>query len=181
MKNILLVSFALLIISCSSKDKYDVNRYYDLKGQDALLSSIITYIFIAPPYTLMKDRFKPEHRGFYSSQTPKFSIKKFYKSEDGTCFFLVIRPGFKLGEKRAVGGSFKMKESFQLIGFREVFVTPTLAEDDALKKGSFLFDEMVKDEIEKDLKMQSYVEWPNEASYYDTIAYEWKLKEEFAQ
>jgi hypothetical protein len=180
MKNILLVSL-VLIISCSSKEKYDVSRYYDLKEQDALLTSIITYIFIAPPYTLMKDRFKPEHRSFYSAQVPKFSMKKFFKSEDGTCFYLVIRPGAKLGEKRAVGGSFKMKEHFQLDGFREVFVTPTLDEDDALKKGAFLFDEMVKGEIKKDLKMQSYVQWPNEASYYDTTAYEWKLKEEFAK
>jgi hypothetical protein len=181
MKNVLFISFAFLIISCSSKDKYDVSRYYDLKEQDALLTSIITYIFIAPPYTLMKDRFKPQHRSFYSSQTPKFSIKKFYKSEGGTCFFLVLRPGFNLGEKRAVGGSFKMKGNFQLSGFREVFVTPTLTENEALTKGAFLFDEMVKGEIEKDLKMQSYVQWPNEASYYDTTSYEWKLKEEFTQ
>lgn len=74
-----------------------------------------------------------------------------------------------------------MKEDYLLNGFREIFVTPTLLEDEALKKGAFLFDEMVKGEIEKDLKMQSYVQWPNEASYYDTTAYEWKLKAEFAQ
>jgi hypothetical protein len=44
---------------------------------------------------------------------------------------------------------------------------------------SFLFDEMVKGDIEKYLAMESYVQWPNVVSYYDTITYEWKMKPEF--
>ena len=32
------------------------------------------------------------------------------------------------------------------------------------------------EEIEKYLKMKTYVEWPNEISYYDTLSFEWKWR-----
>jgi hypothetical protein len=61
---------------------------------------------------------------------------------------------------------------------REVFVTTAQPEKDIKEKSAFLFDEMVKGDITKYLSMTTYVQWPNEASYYDTLTYEWKLKPE---
>lgn len=176
MKRIAIVILILLIARCSGKDKYDVARYHGVMEQDSVLASIITYIYSAPVYSSMKDRFKPEHRNFYSSLTPEFSIFKYTVTEDGTHYFYVIRPAAKNGDKRGVGGYFKMNDHFQLSGFREVFVTPILPEEELKTRCAFLFDEMAKGNIARYLKMPTYVQWPNEISFYDTSAYEWKLK-----
>ncbi|HMI67057.1 MAG TPA: hypothetical protein VK517_13520 [Cyclobacteriaceae bacterium] len=168
----------LLFAGCSTRDKYDVVNYHGVPEQDSVLTSIVAYIFTAPPYTSMNDRFKPEHRSYYLLQTPRFSIDKYFVSEDGTHYFHVIRPGPKVDEKRGVGGHFKMNQSYRLTNFREVFVTPLLTEEEVKKRGGFLFDEMVKGTVEPYLKMKMYVQWPNEISVYDTVSYQWKLKTE---
>jgi hypothetical protein len=177
MKYFLILTLGLSIASCSMKNKYDVANYYDASQRDSVQASIIAYIFIAPPYTLMKDRFKPEHRSFYTDLKTlrRFSIDKFYKNEKDINYFLILRPGNRVEERRAVGGYFKLGENYSLEGFREVFVTPILAEQDAKAKGEFLFEKMVKGEVDEFLKMKSYVQWPNEASLYDTTTYEWML------
>ena len=179
MKKVLSVAVFIFLFSCSSKDKYDIARYYDLPEQQQILASIISYIFSAPPYVKMEDRFKPEHRMYYSSVTSKFSIKKYFIAEDGTHYFYVIRPGPKLDEKRGVGGHYRLKDGYQLTDFREVFVTPLLPEADVTGRCTFLFDEMVEGNINNYLKMETYIQWPNEISYYDSITYEWKMKPEF--
>ncbi len=168
------------LIGCSSKDKYDVSRYYDAPEQDKVLASIIVFVFDAPPLTLMKDRFRPEHINYYSSLTSRFSIEKYFIADDGTHYFYLVRPAPNPKEKRGVGGHFKMKNDFQLIEFREEFVTPILPTEDVKGRCAFLFDEMVKRNLAKYLTMESYVQWPNPVSYYDTLTYEWKLKPEFA-
>jgi hypothetical protein len=165
----------LLSFSCATKDTYEPSVYYDAKNKDSLLTSIITHVYTAPPYTSMEDRFKPEHRDFYSQLTHKFSIHKLYIDEKGKHYFLLLRPGPKSDEQRGVGGYFFVNANFRLTGFREIFVTPLLHEAEVKDKGLFLFDKMVKNEISEYLKMKSYVQWPNEVSRYDTTTYEWKL------
>jgi hypothetical protein len=165
----------LMILGCSMKDKYDVARYHNLMEQDSVLTSIITYLYAPPVYTSVKDRFRPEHRNFYSSLTGKFSILKYYVAKNGTNYFYLLRPAAKMGDKRGVGGYFRMNDHFQLFGFREVFVTPILPEDELKNRCAFLFDEMVKGNIVSYLKMPTYVQWPNEVSTYDTTIYEWRL------
>ena len=139
---------AIILMSCSSKDKYDVSRYYDAKEQDQLLTNIITYLFEAPQYTTMENRFKPEHHNYYSFISSRFSIEKYFIAGDGTHYFYVIRPAPSPQEKRGVGGHFKLKDNFQLTDFREVFVTPLLPESDVKGRCAFLFDEMVKGNID---------------------------------
>jgi len=174
MKNILFGILLLSVLGCSNKDKYDVSRYYNLKEEDEVLASIVTYLFDAPPYTSMKDRFESKHVNYYSNVAARFSIEKYYIAKDGTHYFYVIRPASTPKEKRAVGGHFKIKDS-QLTDFREEFVTPVLPEADVKGRCAFLFDEMVKGNLAKYKEMKSYIQWPNPISYYDTITYEWKL------
>ena len=164
-----------LLINCSTRDKYDVALYHNRAEQDSVLTSIIAYIYTAPVYTLMKDRLMPAHRAYYSSLTPKFSFYRYFIAEDGTNYFYVIRPAPKIGDHRAVGGHFKMDSHHQLNGFREVFVTPILPDEELKNRCAFLFDEMVKGTIDPYLKMKTYVQWPDEVTAYDTVTYEWKL------
>ena len=177
----LIIICILALVSCSSKDKYSIDDYYDAMAQDSVLTSVVAHVFSAPPYTQMKDRFKPEYRQFYSSQSSKFSIDKFYVAEDGKNYFFLIRPGSRSEDKRGVGGYFKVADHYQLAGFREIFVTPELPEKEVKERGGFLFDEMVKSNIAKYIRMPSYVQWPNDASEYDTIGYEWKFKAKAVQ
>lgn len=158
------------------KDKYDVARYYNQQEQDSLLTGIVTYIFEAPPSTPIQDRFKDEYRPFYvKAAASRFSIYKYYIAEDGTHYYYVIRPGYKPTEKRGVGGYFKMDKNFKFKNFREVFVTPVLPEEEVKNRCAFLFDEMVKHNTDKYLNMESYVQWPNKITYYDTVIYQWQL------
>ncbi|MBY0433023.1 MAG: hypothetical protein K2U26_02830 [Cyclobacteriaceae bacterium] len=174
--NRILLILLVAISGCGNKNQYDPARYYDAQRQDLLLTQIVTYIFEAPPLTSMKDRFKPEHSSFYSSKTRFFTLEKLYKAPDGTHYFYLIRPAPHPTEKRGVGGYFKVDDKFSLYDFREVFVTPMLPEADVKGRCSFLFDEMVKGTIEQYLLMPSYVQWPNEISYYDSTTFEWRLK-----
>ncbi len=175
-KSILVYISFFLISGCSSKNKYDVARYYDVQEQDRVLTGIITFLFSAPTYISMKDRFKPEHRNYYSSLTGRVSIEKYFIADDGTHYFYILRPASNTNEKRGVGGRFRMNDDFKLTEFREIYVTPILPEEELKGRCAFLFDEMVKGTIGQYLVMESYVQWPNPVSYYDSVTYEWKLK-----
>jgi hypothetical protein len=179
MKRFNLLLICIACFACASKDKYDPSKYYDARSKDSLLTSIIAHIYTTPPYTEKQDRFKPEHKKFYSSLVSKFALEKLFAGDKGKHYFFVIRPGNKSDEMRGVGGYFNVDQNFQLTQFREVFVTPLLSDKEVKEKGYFLFDKMAKDELSEFLKMKSYVQWPNEISEYDTITYEWKLKPEF--
>jgi len=171
-----IASFALS--ACSTKDKYDVARYYSTKQeQDSLLTSIVTYIFEKPTEASWKSRFENDYRPFYlKAAASQFSIYKYYIADDGTHYYYVIRPGYKPTEKRGAAGYFKMDKNFKLKGFREVFVTPVLPEKDVKNRCAFLFDEMVKNHnIDKYKDMKTYVQWPNKITYYDTTIYQWQL------
>lgn len=176
-------AIALLLTStigfwgCAAKEQnvYDVASYFNQAQQDSLLTSIVTYIFEAPPYTRMKDRFEDKHRPFYTKAATQFSIYKYYVAADSMHYFYVVRPGGKPSEKRGTGGYFKLDKHLRPKDFREVFVTPVLPESEVTGRCAFLFDEMVNHRIAKFLPMKTYVQWPNKISYYDTVTYEWKL------
>lgn len=140
-----------------------------------MLSNIVAYIFSAPPYTLMKDRFKPEHKVWYRQMSARlFKLDRLYVDEKGRNYYLVMRPGYTPNDKRAAGGYFDVADDKELKNFRETFVTPILPDSLAKERGRFLFDQMVKGDIKKYLKMSSYVRWPNPISSYDSTIYEWK-------
>lgn len=166
----------LLLSACSTKDKYDVARYYDPHEQDSLLIGIVTHIFDAPPSTPINERFEEKHRPFYSKISTQCSILKYYIADDGTHYYYVMRPGWGPSNKRGAGGYFKMDKNFKIKNFREVFVTPMLAEEEVKGRCAFLFNEMVNHSVDKYLSMPTYVQWPNAITYYDTLIYQWKLK-----
>lgn len=180
MKNLTL---CLLIIfgGCAQKEKNDVKNYFDPKKQNEILAAIITHIFNAPPYTRMEDRFEAKHKAYYLSTTSKFEMVRYFIDKDSVHYFYVIRPSSIANEKRAVGGHFKLKSTIKLTDFKEEFVTTVMNVDQLKTKAAFLFDEMVKGDLDKYLGMKHYVQWPNEITYYDTTIYQWKVKPEISE
>jgi len=170
-----IIMLFFVLSGCAGKDKYDVTGYYDVSRQDSVLTDIVTYIYTAPQYTLMEERFDPGHRDFYLKERSKFKILKYYIDGSGRNYFLVSRPGPSQSEKRCTGGYFQYSKDMKITGFREVFVTPVLAAAEAEEKGIFLFDQLVKGSIDKYTNMEMYVQWPNPGAYYDTITYQWKM------
>ena len=164
-----------VMMGCGKTDKYSPANYSQTIADDNIHPQIISYIFSAPPYTAMKDRFKPEHNAFYSSLVDKFPLKRYFIAEDGTHYFYLIRPSGKTGEQRGAAGHFKVDQNKKLVGFREEFVTPVLPDADLNGRVLFLFDEMVHGTLKEYLKMPAYVQWPNGVSSYDTTTYEWKF------
>ncbi|HRI78597.1 MAG TPA: hypothetical protein PLR06_03600 [Cyclobacteriaceae bacterium] len=175
MRKVLVIVLCMLT-GCTTRKPYSPAEYLKPAEQNEVLTSIIAYIFVAPTYVKMEERFKPDHRPYYSSLTSRFSLEKYFIAEDGTHYFYIIRPGPSESEKRGVGGHFKMGDQYQLSNFREEFVTPLLPEADVKGRCSFLFEEMISNHLDQYLKMETYIQWPNAISYYDTITYEWKLK-----
>lgn len=167
----------IALISCAkSNDQYDPSGYLSDAEQEQTLSGIVTYIFSAPPYTSMKDRFKPEYKPYYDSISKRlFSLDRYYVDNSKRRYYLVIRPGNSNQLKRAAGGYFYVDTDNNFKSFREEFVTPMVDDSVARERGRFLFNQMVKHDLQRYLKMPSYVQWPNPISYYDSTVYEWKM------
>ena len=180
MKKYRLLIFVLLLAGCTPPDKYDPREYSDVIEKNSVLPQIVSYVFSAPPYTEMKDRFKAEHLGYYRSVQDRFSLYRYYISENNTHYFYLIRPA-NAEEHRVVAGHFKLTADGKITGFREVFVTPALPDSDLKGRCVFLFDEMVKGTEEPYLRMPTYVQWPNQRSYYDSTTYEWRLLPAYVQ
>lgn len=176
MKNLILgVLFSILIFSCNTK-KQQVNDYFTDNQRDSLLTNIITYLYIPAPKATNETKFEPQFRGFYTKNISKFNFQNYYPAEDGWNYFLIIRPvaGGSLF-KRGVLGKFKLKEkSFMPTEFEEVANTPHLAEETVKERGQYLFQELIKNgNLDKQISMKQYVEWPDEHLRYDKKQHEW--------
>ncbi|MDZ7898805.1 MAG: hypothetical protein U5N85_12400 [Arcicella sp.] len=178
MKNIILISFiTTFIFSCQSKNAKSNVSFSDSQ-RDSLLTNIITYIYIPAPKATQQTKFEPQFRDFYVKNSSKFTLKNLEKSPDGWYYFLVIRPvaGGKMF-KRGVLGKFKLKEnSVMPTEFEEVANTPHLKEGIVQERSNYLFQELVKNgNLNAQMPMKQYIEWPDEHLAYDKKNNEWKV------
>jgi len=178
MKNIILtLLFSVLFLSCNSK-KYQASDYFTDNQQDTLLTNIVTFIYIPAPKATNETKFQPQFRDFYTKNITKFSFLNYYQAEDGWHYFLVIRPvaGGSLF-KRGVLGKFKLKEnSLMPTEFEEVANTPHLKEGIVQERSKYLFQELIKNgNLDKQIPMKHYIEWPDEHLAYDKKKHEWMI------
>ena len=176
MKNIILgLLFPILLFSCHTK-KQKASDYFADNQVDSLLINIITYIYIPAPKATQETKFEPQFRDFYVKNSSKFTLKYLEKSSDGWYYFSVIRPvaGGSLF-KRGVLGKFKLKEnSLMPIDFEEVANTPHLKEGIVQERSEYLFQELTKNgNLDKQIPMKQYIEWPDEHLNYDKKNYQW--------
>jgi len=174
MKRVLLTMLVCLALQSCKKDKYAIDHYFDKAEQDSLLTNIITYIYIKAPQATDTTRFQPQFRKFYTSVLPKFSIEKYYVSQDSIHYYFVVRPVGNLAYKRGVIGKFRMGKDMKPVDFEEVVNTPHLDERVVKERGEFLFKELIKNgNLDKYLTMKHYVEWPDAHLTYDKKLNEW--------
>lgn len=167
---------ALGLSSCS--DKYDPSAYFNSQQRDTLLADMITFIYVRPSGAAWDTRFNAEFRKFYVRSLPKFRFEKLYRDEVGNYYYFIIRPARSVeGTMRGVGGKFRMDSKNHIVRFEEIFVTPVGDLAELRKKGTELFEHMVRTgNIEHYMLNDAYLEWPNAWSYYDTLRHEWLVK-----
>jgi hypothetical protein len=178
-QTILLMPAVIFLFSCAKKDPFDVNQYYAKPAQDSILTQVVAHLLIVSEKVPARERLSSRYHGFYSKEARNYSIGKYFISErDSTHYFYVVRPTtYSNGKKRGVGGKLKIDKDLHITSLEEVFVTPLLSDEEVKIKGDFLFPELVKGNIDKFLKMKTYVEWPDERTEYDTSRHEWRINE----
>ncbi len=176
MKNIILIlSITILLFSCKAK-KYETNIYFSQEQEDSLLTNIITYIYTPAPQATKETKFQPQFRGFYTKNFKSFNLQNYFQANDGWNYFFLIRPvGGSPKFRRGVFGKFKLKEnSLMPIEFEEVANTPHLEEEVVKERGKYLFQELIKNgNLDKQVPMKHYIEWPDEHLAYDKKHHEW--------
>jgi hypothetical protein len=176
MKNLMLgLFFTIFIFSCQSK-KQQIDSYFSKNQQDSLLTNIVTYLYIPAPQATNQTKFQPQFKPFYTTSLSLFKLQNYYQSENGWHYFFIIRPvGGSPTFRRGVLGKFKLKEnSLMPTEFEEVANTPHLAENIVKERGQYLFQELIKNgNLDKQIPMKQYIEWPDEHLAYDKKQHEW--------
>ncbi|MFN6945056.1 MAG: hypothetical protein ACK4ND_08910 [Cytophagaceae bacterium] len=184
MKNKLLLSLCLFLIFClgisgcaDKQDKYIIENFIPGKSdQDTVMLNLVTYIYRTPPHARREDRFLPKHRAYYAENTSKFKFDQYFVAEDGTHYYSVLRPARNIHNNiRSAGGRFKLGNNYEIIELEEIYNTPMVPEEEAVKLGRELFTEMIKEgNVKKYIGNKEFVEFPDERCVYDVSLKDWK-------
>ena len=177
MKNVIFGLFIIIsILSCQSKSS-KFNIYLSDDQQDSLLTNIVTYIYTLAPNATPETKFQAQFKGFYTKNISKFTLENLQQSPNGWTYFFVIRPVGGSNFKRGVLGKFKLKEnSTTPTEFEEIANTPHLKEEIVKERGAYLFQELLKNgNLNAQIPMKQYIEWPDEHLAYDKKVHEWKI------
>lgn len=172
------LSLFVLVIFASCEPKDSPKHYFSDVERDSLLVNIITYVAENATYANDFTRFNPEFRAYYVNLLPKYTLEKLEKTEEGIFVFLLNRPvGHLTQYRRSVIGKFELKEGSLLpMNFEELANTPHLDPETALKRGNFLFKELVSNgSLKEYIPLKHYVEWPDSTLIYDRKWHRWVL------
>ena len=172
---------ALIFFSCGNNSaEYDPLNTFDASQRDSLLTDLITYIYVKPSGADQQTKFSSEFRQRYVEQLPKFKWLRHHLEESGEHYFYLIRPARNVhGHKRGVCGKFRLDEAGKIIDFEELFNTPMIPEEEAVKKGEEMFAWLVKKgDFKKYYLNKEYIEFPDERSFYDKKLLEWSYKKQ---
>jgi hypothetical protein len=172
---------AFFYVQCSRSNKYDPDASLSAAEKDKLKMTIIRYVARAPENVGPTEKFKTEHDPYYQERASLCFLEHFYQSGN-TQYFLVTQPAPSLVEKRhATGGKIVVNDDGSIAEYEEVFRTWKMVPDTLKKRSYYLFDKMVKGEPLEPFYTKSkgdqYIEFPDDQTYYDKSAREWKTKE----
>jgi len=176
-----LVAAAFLFVQCSGSNEYNPDASLSAAEKDKLKMTIIRYVARAPENISTTEKFKTEHDAYYQERANLCFLEQFYQSGN-TQYFLVTQPAPSLADKRhATGGKIMVNDDGSIAEYEEVFRTWKMVPDTLRKRSYYLFDKMVKGESLEPFYTKSkgdqYIEFPDDQTFYDKSAREWKTKE----
>jgi hypothetical protein len=159
-----------------ASEPYKVENYFPGDLKDTLLTNMVTFIYKRPTASTNKTRTNPEFRGYYVKNAPFFRYAYHHMTADSIHYFYLIRPARSVdGDKRGVGGKFKVNDKLELIEFEEIFNTQVLGEKELEEKGLTLFEEMVnRGNVDRYLTDKELIEWPDDRLKYHKEMREWR-------
>lgn len=171
-----LVFLILPGLSCSSGRKYDIASYFSKEQSDSLLVDVVTFIGRKPEGSDWQTKYDPVYRNYYIRLSAGFSFEYYYISPAGVHYFYMIRPArHKDGNRRGVGGMYRIGSDGTIVDFEEVFNTPVKSEAELREIGKILFSELVKTgNVERFSENRNYIEWPDDRLKYDKVKKEWR-------
>ena len=182
MKKIYFIAIVwLVLLSCTTKNDYAVSAHLTPQQQDETMWKLIRYIGRSPEGLLFEERFYAPYDSFYIEQAKLHKFDAFYKKGDIN-YFLISRRAPSLVDKRvATGGRFKVTTNGKLAEYEEVFRTWKMVPDTLKERSLFLFDKLVKGEALDSYETRNssgieYIEFPDEKTYFDKDAKQWKTK-----
>jgi hypothetical protein len=175
-----LLFVAWVCVSCSGSD-YNPDNSLSAVEKDKLKMTIIRYVAKAPESVSDEEKFNTEHDTYYRERASMCFLEQYYKM-GAAQYFLVTQPAPSLVEKRhATGGKIILNEDGTIAEYEEIFRTWKMVPDTLKERSYFLFDRMVKGESLEpyytEITGDKYIEFPDERTYYDKAAREWKTKE----
>lgn len=170
-----LLGFFILLSACSPTDKYHISHYYNDEVRDTILTNIIVNIYKVPRGVSKADKHKPEFRKLYISQVGNFEFLRYFIDSDGVHYFYLMRPARSAGDlRRGVAGKYRMDEQYNLLEFEEIYNTPMLEADLVKSRGEELWaDLMYFKNVDRYLRNEEYIEFPNSRVKYDKVLKEW--------
>ena len=172
---IVLVSSVLYLILFPPLHKYHVDRFVPAKDQDTLLTNIVTYMGVKPRNTNYETRLDPAYRSFFIEQTKEYRFFRYYIDDSGNHYFYIIRPArHALGNRRGIGGTYRLDEDLQLMNYEELFVTQVLDESFLEEIADDLFLAMINNDLNEYLDNRMIIEWPDSRLRYDKQKKEWR-------
>jgi hypothetical protein len=167
--------FILFSGACSKKVPYDPVSYYSQEFIDSLMIDIVTYMGRKPKAADYVTRNDEIYRPYYIEHSREFYIDKLFIDNDGTNYYYIIRPArHPLGNRRAVGGKFRLDENMKLKDFQEIFVTQINNEENLKVLGNELFEIFISGEEKQFLTNREIIEWPDDRCQYDFEKKEWR-------
>lgn len=160
-----------------SRNPYSIQKFYSAAEQDSLMTRIMVYIYNVPAGVGKPNKHDRAYRGIYARKLPEFEWVYYHiDPADSTHYFFLIRPVRNpAGNKRGVGGSFKLGGDLALLEFREIFNTPMLPPDTIRARGKYLWDDLLHyKHTDRYFLNKDYIEFPNENCAYDFVLKEWR-------
>jgi hypothetical protein len=176
---LLTLLIAALVLSCSSREKYDPLRYLTREEQDSLILKTIRYSAKLPPNSSHETKFDKAFDPYYRSVAADYSFIYMHREEDGTLYFLISRPGRSLTPLfEGIGGKLKLNEKDSLIEYEEAFRMWKMPDNELRERGKFLFDRLVR---KMDLTIygpkftgDQYIEFPDGRFSFDKESRMWR-------
>lgn len=168
----------LTILAACSSDPYDPDKFLTDDQRESFILQSVYYSSKLPPNSSHQTKFSREFDGYYKMAADESTLLKYYKSVDGTGYYLIARKARSITPmKEGIGGKVRFDEAGKIAEYEEVFRTWKMNEDSLLVRGPMLFERMIegKDLTQFYSKFQGdkFIEFPDDRFVFDKQARRW--------